>query len=151
MLRLSYDDNPGMRVCLAPLLIRLVMDQESYNFVERWKEVGDKMLRKLDAPRHVLEISKPFTPRSNVVTGNPRIMNGGDHVELIIELELLFDPGDCLPDQEGGTFRFGSEEEAELVLAASYSAWVETPGAIEFIKARRSSGEWKLMPGVPQQ
>lgn len=230
MLRLCYNDNLGMRVWLPPLLVRLDMDQECYNFVEWWAEVGHEdvsefwdrtdlltprgrnvglfeqsvydlakespelsqlaavallktkllldlcalpgnrsVLRMLKVPRHVLDISKPFTPRSPVITGDPRLMNKRDHLELLPSLELhvyqlytiiqslnphfwrfLFNPGNILEDQPE-TFAQGSVEEAKLVLAVSYSAWVETPGAIEFIKARSSTDKWRLPPGIPRE
>lgn len=61
---------------------------------------------------------------------------------------LLFNPGDSLKEQPD-VFSPGSVDEAKIVLAVSYSAWVETPGAIEFVKGRTST--WKLPPGVTSE
>lgn len=230
MFRLCYDDNLGMRTWLCPLMIRLDMDQECYNFIEWYAEWGNKAqpggwksidirnprgknldlfhadplclareffdlsvlaaitllqvralpdlyslhrnrgdLRRLGLPKHVLDACRPCAPRSAFVARNSELMSRSNHLDKIVFLEtkvyqfyvvvqklnrhfwrlLLNNPGNSLMEQPE-SFVFGSVKEAKIVLACSYSAWVETPGALGLVRVKSSNGDWKLPPGFPR-
>lgn len=46
----------------------------------------------------------------------------------------VLSPGDSL-NKRPGFYHFGSEDEMQYALQYNYNAWVETPGAIEVIRA----------------
>ena len=125
------------------------------------------VLSRLNAPRHLLSLVEPFAPRSPVVRRDNGLLNSTDLTVLLVRLELqiyqlytcimlvnkhfwrvLFNPGDVLENQPS-LFGYGSEDEAKFVVGLSYSTWVETPGAMEYIKGKSASGDWAMPPGVP--
>lgn len=213
MLKLSHNDNIGMRLWIPPLLLRRNRDQDCYDFIAWWKRNDDQdfskwkgldagppagthvtpfgsfeylaevlpelghlsivvlvkvkmlldlcmlqrrrdpsVLDKLNAPAHVLDAILPFTPRSPIVTEDASLMSFDKYLPVLHLLELRvytmfsivqslnrhfwrmrLNPGNALRDQPD-LYRQGSVEEAKMTLAYTYSAWVETPGAIEYVK-----------------
>ncbi|RJE25292.1 hypothetical protein PHISCL_02381 [Aspergillus sclerotialis] len=123
------------------------------------------VLDRFNAPRHLLNLVEPFAPRSPVIGRDNGLLNCRDLTVSLYMLELqvyqlytciamvnrhfwrvLFDPGDTLEDRPT-RFGFGSEEEAKFVVDVSYSIWVETPGAIEYVKGKSASGDWAMLLG----
>lgn len=99
-------------------------------------------------------------PRSSIVANNRALM-----ATKLFELEvqtyqlysivhalnphfwrLLFSPQPDLTDRPFVSSE-GTREQAQLVLVHSYRAWVETRGALDLIKFKVDSGEWRAPPG----
>lgn len=93
-------------------------------------------------------------PRSPIIAENKDIMERKDHREVIDKLAKqvdtlykavkranrffwpsLLNPGSHLTARSP-FFARGSIEEVQVVLQYSYDSWIETPGAIEVIKAK---------------
>lgn len=103
-------------------------------------------------------------PRSPIIAGNPDLLDQQNRAMAKYNVELqaytlytvvhslnlhiwpvLYNPQPHIA-QRPPMFSPGSLEQARLILAYSYRAWVETRGALELTRERVVSGEWTLTP-----
>ncbi|KAH0563525.1 hypothetical protein GP486_001905 [Trichoglossum hirsutum] len=105
-------------------------------------------------PREILDSIQAYVPQSPIIAGNRDIMKRGDHAaaidELTAQVDMLYkavkrankyfwpsllEPGEHLAARPQA-YSHGGMEQMQLVLQYSYDSWIETPGAIEVIKAK---------------
>jgi tetratricopeptide (TPR) repeat protein len=124
MLRLNPNDNQGVRYTLVNLLIRLDRDDEAMDLLGRYEEDSTLM----EFPRVLLwfrrEGDSPVARRvlKQALQAN-RFVPG-----MLLRTRLL-------PPPTGG-YSPGREDEAALYFNLSYEAWVQTPGALDWLRKR---------------
>ncbi|CAG8947970.1 unnamed protein product [Penicillium salamii] len=111
-------------------------------------------------PREILDLIQPSVPRSPVVCASHDIMSGDSDVretmidKLKAQINTIFSavekanehfwPALIDPDldltESPQFYSRGSVEEMFLVLRYNHDAWLETPGAIDFIKVKVNGG-----------
>ncbi|KAI9933021.1 hypothetical protein ASPWEDRAFT_22769 [Aspergillus wentii DTO 134E9] len=116
-----------------------------------------RLLLDLTALQDAAATGKAVSPtqlRSSIIANSRAIIERKDHRDIISKLKgqvdvlyqnidkgnkyfwpALLEPGDNL-DVLPGMYSMGTPEEMQLILERSYSSWVETPGAIDVIRAR---------------
>ena len=130
---------------IALLKIKLLLDLKS---LQTSAVLGEK------APQEILSNIQIYLPRSTIVSESREIMDRTDHAAHIEELSLQveelyttvkrankhFWPALLKPDRHlkarPPAYSHGSVEEMQLVLQYSIDSWIETPGALEVIKAK---------------
>lgn len=116
-----------------------------------------------NVPPEIVDSILSFVPQSPIVANNRALLERQDHTKDIRQLDsqinmlhgvtqninpyfwhVLFNPEDLLtkPLPQNPTSR--SLEEALETLHYSYRAWVETPGALDLVKANAKNGKWPL-------
>ncbi|KAJ6015059.1 hypothetical protein N7540_009650 [Penicillium herquei] len=136
-------------VSLTLLKIKLLLDLMKIR--HSTSTVGPKV------PREILNLIQTSIPQSPLVRENSSIMGGEDQDRLTCierlkgQIDQLYEkidsanayfwphlvnPGHHLGDRPEA-YSMGSVEEMTLALQWTYAAWTETPGAIDFIKAKR--------------
>lgn len=111
-------------------------------------------------PADLVKNIQRYVPQSTIISSNKQMMirsNGASHIEeLSAQVDLLYatvnkanqhfwralvDPKHHLkaPPQ---AFSHGSIEQMQLILQYSINAWMETPGALEIIKAKVQSDSY---------
>ncbi|KAE8351304.1 hypothetical protein BDV28DRAFT_137353 [Aspergillus coremiiformis] len=133
---------------VAITLLKIKMLFDLVRLEESTRVLGTKL------PREIFDLIQSSLPQSPVVASNREIMSGTGRREMIEELEDQIDdlyeavddgnryfwPGLQTPSMhlaaEPQAYSRGSKEEMQLVLQMNYDAWMETPGAIEFIEAK---------------
>ncbi|KAJ5707194.1 hypothetical protein N7488_006995 [Penicillium malachiteum] len=140
----------GHTISLTLLKIKLFLDLMKIR--DSTSTVGPKV------PREILNLIQNTIPESPLVRENRMIMGGEDQDRLTYIERLkgqidqlyektdnanpyfwphLLNPGHHLNDRPA-SYSMGSVEEMTLALQWTYAAWTETPGAIDFIKAKRA-------------
>jgi hypothetical protein len=134
-------------VAITLLKIRLLLDLMALR--DATTAVGSKV------PAEILHNIQGFVARSSVISDNERLIQNKTDPAVVCSLEAqvealyrriqkaneyfwptLLEPGSHLTAQPESYSR-GSVEEMQLVLMHSYDSWIETAGAIDFIKAKR--------------
>ncbi|KAJ5621183.1 hypothetical protein N7528_005966 [Penicillium herquei] len=140
----------GHTVSLTLLKIKLLLDLMKIR--DSTSTVGPKV------PREILNLIQNAIPQSPLVRENRMIM-GREEQDRLTYIERLkgqidqlyektdnanpyfwphlLNPGHHLNDKPA-SYSMGSVEEMTLALQWTYAAWTETPGAIDFIKAKRA-------------
>lgn len=131
-------------VAIALLKIKLLLDVKS---LKNSSFLGDRV------PPEIVGNIQRYVPQSTIISSNITTMYHTDHDSLIEELssqvELLYTAVDRAndtfwlalvnPENEDhlnarpDSYSHGSEEEMQLNLQYSINAWLETPGAMDFI------------------
>lgn len=136
-------------VCVALLKFKLLSDLKAL------QNTSTLLSRKL--PQELLDRVKCFVPTSEIIRKNNELVSSTDYTNQIRTLSYhvdnlfdsiakangyfwsaLIDPGDNLkarPEHHGS----GTKQEMQLELQFWFDAWNETPGAMDFIKARLST------------
>lgn len=111
-------------------------------------------------PTEIVDTIRSFIPYSSIIANNRALLEQRDYSKEIAELEaqlsklyhfakklkphywpLLFNPKTELP-KTPVYLDHGTLAEAHLVLTYSGISWLESPGVIDFVKAKVASGEW---------
>ncbi|PYI07746.1 hypothetical protein BO78DRAFT_442654 [Aspergillus sclerotiicarbonarius CBS 121057] len=146
LLRLSDCDHMGLRRIAPVLMFRLNQDQECYNFLKWWSVA--KHARVSEQVFKCLARSPIISERCELLF-NDKVRQ--DMIErLLIQVEKLYASVESkngyywpalvsseIPlNWKPATNRPGSLEEMQHILNYTYDAWMETPGAIQFIRTR---------------
>ena len=133
-------------VCLVLLKIKLLFD------LIRLQQAEVSLRPR--APREIIDMILPLVPQSPIVKAQCIRMDGHTRAVKIktlqVQVDILFKYVSiankyfwtALSDHSGRWipmpefFAEGSVEESQVALKATYDAWIETPGAIEFVKAK---------------
>lgn len=135
-------------VPLILLKIKLLFD------LARLEESAASLSTKRNVPREIVDQIQSSIPQSPAVAANREMMDGGARLAAIKNLKTQIDtlyneinktnkhfwPALMNPHRHltarPEAFSAGSVEEMQLVLKNNYAAWIETPGAIDFVKAK---------------
>lgn len=112
-------------------------------------------------PTEIVDAIRLFIPYSSIIADNKALLERRDHQKEIAELEeqlsklyhftrqlnrhfwpLLFSPKMEIPTTPV-YMNHGTLAEACLVLNNSHKSWLESPGVMDFVKAKAASGEWR--------
>jgi hypothetical protein len=137
--------NVSHTVAITLLKIKLLLDLTA---LRDSAVVGERV------PREILDGIQAYLLRSPIIARNRDIMEHRDHTTAINKLTAqidalyktvkkaneylwpsLLEPGRHLTARPNA-YTHGGMEQMQLVLQYSYDSWVETPGAMEVIKAK---------------
>ncbi|KAL1968778.1 hypothetical protein VTN77DRAFT_1139 [Rasamsonia byssochlamydoides] len=149
-----WSDFPDLSRMVAITLLKIKLLLDVIALENSAATVGKKV------PPEILDAIQPHVARSPIIAGNKAILERKDHRAAIIDKlgaqvdrlykavdktnryfwPSLLKPGRHLTARPEAYSR-GSMEEMQLMLQYSYDAWIETPGAIEVIKAKVEGGQ----------
>lgn len=125
MLRLNPNDNQGARYELVNHLIRLDRDAEALELLERYGEEDSPML---EFPRALLAFR-----RDGDSLEARRVLKRALQSNRFVSGMLL---GKRLPQLSADFYRPGDENEAGFYFDLGAEAWVESPGALDWLRKR---------------